>query len=131
MKKTEQTVGQRLAAAREKLDLTQEELAKRSRVPRNTIQNIEYDKVSPRLENLVALATALDVSLDDLAGPPNPLRTDPNWQELARLVQHYSDASRDRRLLALYILSNSEQYLTEYESIPDAAPLSKVIKKVL
>lgn len=50
------------------MDWTQEELAKHSRVPRGTIQNIEYDKVSPRIDNLLALANALNVPINEMVG---------------------------------------------------------------
>jgi transcriptional regulator with XRE-family HTH domain len=53
------SLGRKIARAREKMDWTQDELALRSRVPRRTIQNIEYDRVSPRLDNLLAMARTL------------------------------------------------------------------------
>lgn len=74
MVKTMETLGQRIAKAREKMDWTQEDLAKFSRVPRRTIQNIEYDQVSPRFDNLVAMANALNITLNELMGSEVPQR---------------------------------------------------------
>lgn len=129
MKKTEQTLGQRLAAAREKLNITQEELSRISRVPRNTIQNIEYDKVSPRLDNLNALASVLNVSLDSLANSNQP-RIDPDWAEAARVLHALSEVSLERRLSVLYLLLKDEAYLLSLQKLPGCAPVAQALKKV-
>lgn len=107
------------------------------------IQKIEYGKVSPTPETMDKLAKALEIDVfkfyeDEDPRPPHPPPPlvsphpgEPQWRELSRLVQHYLSASRDKRLLSLYILSGGEGYLKEYEQIPDAAPISRVLKKSL
>lgn len=49
---------------------TQAELAKRAGVPRSTLATIESGAGNPRIGVVVALARGLDVSLDELTGPP-------------------------------------------------------------
>lgn len=57
------TFGDRLAAAREALDLTQGQLAKRLGVKKSTIANWEDDRAEPRSNRLQMLAGVLNVSL--------------------------------------------------------------------
>jgi transcriptional regulator with XRE-family HTH domain len=62
-------LGQRLRQYRELADLSQNELAKRSGVPRPTITNVESgEQVGLTLENARKLARALGVTIDMLAG---------------------------------------------------------------
>jgi len=63
------TLGQRLKQYRELADLSQNELAQRSGVPRPTITNLESGAQSGlTLENARKLARALGISIDMLAG---------------------------------------------------------------
>lgn len=126
---THKTLGHRLTAARENKGITQEELAKRSRVPRGTIQNIEYDKVSPRIDNLRALADALEVSLDDLS-PGSFNRPDPNWTEAAKVLQALAQASPARRFSVLYLLLKDETYFAELQKLPALVQFALALKKV-
>ena len=57
------TFGDRLAAARDKLGLTQGQLAKRLGVKKVTIANWEDDRSEPRSNRLQMLAGVLNVSL--------------------------------------------------------------------
>ena len=62
-------LGQRLRQYRELADLSQNELAKRSGVPRPTITNVESgEQVGLTLENARKLASALGITIDLLAG---------------------------------------------------------------
>jgi transcriptional regulator with XRE-family HTH domain len=62
-------LGQRLRQYRELADLSQNELAKRSGVPRPTITNVESgEQVGLTLENARKLARALGITIDMLAG---------------------------------------------------------------
>jgi len=62
-------LGRRLKAYRELADLSQNELAKRSGVPRPTITNVESgEQVGMTLENARKLARALGITIDLLAG---------------------------------------------------------------
>jgi transcriptional regulator with XRE-family HTH domain len=64
-------LGQRLKAYRELADLSQNELSKRSGVPRPTITNVESGAQDGlTLENARKLARALGITIDLLAGKP-------------------------------------------------------------
>jgi transcriptional regulator with XRE-family HTH domain len=67
-------MGQKLQHLREEANLTQADLAKKSRVPVGTLRNWEQDRRVPRLDTAAAVARALGVSLDELVpdGPPAP-----------------------------------------------------------
>ena len=60
------TTGEKIQFYRRKLGLSQEELAKRMLLSRQTISLWEMDKTVPTLENLIRLKEILEVSLDDL-----------------------------------------------------------------
>jgi len=68
--------GQRVAQAREQAGLTQAELAARMGVTQPVVAYWEREPVALRIEQLAALADALDVSADYLTGrstkPPTP-----------------------------------------------------------
>ncbi len=60
------TVGLRVAAARDRRGMTQDELARRARVHRLTIVNIERGTELPTLRTLERIAEALRVPIADL-----------------------------------------------------------------
>lgn len=113
------------------MEMTQEELARKSRVPRGTIQNIEYDKVSPRIENLRALADVLEVSLDYLSpGKSTPLHYDPSPEELAVIFYYVRHAEPVTRLSALLLLTGRDTYRDQLRAIPGGAPFASVLEKL-
>lgn len=59
-------VGARLRAAREKRNLTQEQMGQLSDVPRTYINAVENGRKNIRLETLARFATALGVEMTDL-----------------------------------------------------------------
>ena len=61
-------IARRLRMAREGRGMRQEDLSIRSGVHKNTIYAYEIGKATPGAQNLVALADALEVSLDWLCG---------------------------------------------------------------
>lgn len=64
-------VGERLRAFREKNGLSQRDLAKKSGVSGPLISIYETGKNEPSLENLIALAEALRITINDLTGYPD------------------------------------------------------------
>lgn len=60
------TVGQRIQSARKKANLTQKELAERLGLATGTIQQYELGKRQPRIEQLQAIANALNIDVYDL-----------------------------------------------------------------
>ena len=61
-------VGERLKALRIRRALTQEELAQRAGLSKNTVNRLEVDKAEPRMSSLRKLAKALDVDPSELVG---------------------------------------------------------------
>lgn len=67
-------LGQRLYDLRRKQGLSQEQLAERINVSRQTVSKWESGQSTPDLEKLLALAEVYSLSLDELVGktPPSP-----------------------------------------------------------
>ena len=63
------TVGQRIAQKRKELGLSQEELAKRCGVSRQTVNAIENNKYDPTLTLAFHLARELETTVDQLFSP--------------------------------------------------------------
>jgi transcriptional regulator with XRE-family HTH domain len=68
-----ETMGERLQRLRLAANFSQSQLARASGVPIGTIKNWEQDRRVPRMDTAAAVATALGVSLDALAGLGEPL----------------------------------------------------------
>lgn len=79
------TFGDQLSKARKNKDLTQEELAERLNLSRQTILRWEKNQVFPDISNLKAVAQVLDISFDYLLGedkPEKPPVTEMNLQDI-------------------------------------------------
>ena len=59
-------IGQKLREARQRRGLTQEELAERLRLSRQTISNWENERSYPDIMSLIALSDLYGLSLDEL-----------------------------------------------------------------
>jgi transcriptional regulator with XRE-family HTH domain len=75
-------VGDRIAQLRRERGLTQESLAERAGISRETVKKIERQKRSPSLSMLEILAEALGVPVGDLINPPAPRVLDGRLPEL-------------------------------------------------
>lgn len=70
-----QTIGQAMAKARRATGLSQTKLALRAGITPQTVYNYENDKTAPGIMNLITLADALCISIDEYIGrtpPPKP-----------------------------------------------------------
>jgi transcriptional regulator with XRE-family HTH domain len=63
-----ETFGRRLQRLREQAGFSQPRLAGGADVPLGTLRNLEQDRRVPRLDTAAALAAALGIGLDELAG---------------------------------------------------------------
>jgi transcriptional regulator with XRE-family HTH domain len=63
-----ETFGQRLQRLRQAAGISQSKLAEAADIPIGTLRNLEQDRRIPRLDTAAALAHALGVGLDALAG---------------------------------------------------------------
>jgi transcriptional regulator with XRE-family HTH domain len=61
-------LGKTLQALRKRADLSQSQLAEKAGINLQTLQSWEADRRKPKLDALLALAQALGVSLEQLAG---------------------------------------------------------------
>lgn len=71
-----------LSRLRKERNLTQEELARKAGITKNTIGNLEKGHGQPRMGTAAAIAAALDVPLSELIGDNpvlRPKRTRSNW----------------------------------------------------
>ncbi|MDY3618843.1 helix-turn-helix domain-containing protein [Agathobaculum sp.] len=67
------TTGEKIAALRRELDLSQEALADKLGLSRQAVSKWEADQTVPGMENLVELAKLFGVSVDTLLRPDEPL----------------------------------------------------------
>lgn len=92
-------VGRRLRALRRARDLSLSELARRSRVGKGTLSELESGTRNPTLETLYALTTALGLPLsavlsDAPTGPPGPAPAGVSGSAVtAVLLERYEDES--------------------------------------
>jgi transcriptional regulator with XRE-family HTH domain len=63
-----ETFGQRLQRLRQEAGISQPKLSAAANIPVGTLRNLEQDRRIPRLDTAAALAHALGVGLDTLAG---------------------------------------------------------------
>lgn len=63
-------IGERIGRARERLGLTQHDLGKRVGRRQNIVSQWEHGKRRPGFRDIWALAAALQVSVEELVGPP-------------------------------------------------------------
>jgi transcriptional regulator with XRE-family HTH domain len=84
------TPGARISILRKTKGLSQESLAEATKISLRTIQRIESDNTMPRPYTLKAIATALDVSMDEFTGEttgsPNDLLRAMNFSALSVIV---------------------------------------------
>lgn len=93
------TLGENIQAARKKKGLSQEALAEQVGVSRQALGKWEKDTALPSLDNLQALAAALDVSVDALLGTAQPGGTpEPTLTlDTLRALLEARDAEKQRR----------------------------------
>lgn len=89
---------QRLKEAREKKNWSQSELARQASITAAAVNQFEKGPRMPSMPILHSLASALEVSLDFLAGEtstPNEFKVQNEWQEFYRNFQDLSDKDRE------------------------------------
>ncbi len=81
-------LGQRLYELRRKQGLSQEQLAEKIGVSRQTVSKWESDQSTPDLERLMALSHFYNLSLDELVGNTQPPLTEPAEEPQPRQESH-------------------------------------------
>jgi transcriptional regulator with XRE-family HTH domain len=69
------TLGEKIKFYRKKLNLSQEELAKKCNLSRNAIYNYEKNKRTPTIPILITISKALNISPTDLLDTNNTGKT--------------------------------------------------------
>lgn len=73
---TQLTLGQRIAARRKLLGMSQELLAEHMEISRQAVSKWEADGAIPEIDKLIALAKIFDVSIDWLLGMESEIDED-------------------------------------------------------
>ena len=81
-------LGQQLYELRRKQGLSQEQLAEKIGVSRQTVSKWESDQSTPDLERLMALSHFYNLSLDELVGNTQPPLTEPAEEPQPRQESH-------------------------------------------
>ena len=106
-------IGQRIIELREEKKWNTVDLAEQSGVSQPTISKIESGKTSPRLDSLLKIARAFEISLVELLpleahiGKSNRLPTEE--LEIIELIYKLSPEERTKLLEFLHVLVNREK----------------------
>ena len=98
-------IGARIKAARERAGLTQEDLAAELDMSPTHISVLERGRKAPRLETLVNIANALQVSTDMLLQDVLVRRTDGLMSELSGVISKLGTKDQERMLKAIRALT--------------------------
>lgn len=105
-------IGQNIMMARKRLGISQEELANKLEVTRQSISLWETDQTVPTLDKLQLIATILNISLDELTGL-KPLQekvttNKPSQEEINRklLIQKEKDNKRLEIIIILITIAS-------------------------
>ena len=109
------TFGDRLAAARENSNLSQNDLAKRLGVKNSTIKSWENDNSEPRANRLSMLAGLLNVSITWLIKAEGSGVEAPS--KLDRSVDNLEEVVKELRVLRLNMLKSVERIDTLEEKL--------------
>ena len=98
-------IGARIKEAREQVGLTQEDLAAELDMSPSHISVLERGRKAPRLETLVNIANALQVSTDMLLQDVLVRRTDGLMSELSGVISKLGTKDQERMLKAIRALT--------------------------
>jgi transcriptional regulator with XRE-family HTH domain len=103
-------IARRIVAARERIGLTQADLAAAAGVAKNTVSRIERGEYEPAVSTLLALAKALAVSLSELAGElevraHQPAKVSPVARRLRDVVDQLGPEEQRALLAVAEVLS--------------------------
>jgi len=100
-------IGQLIRNARNRLGLTQAELAKKLEVQQSAISQWEIGHVEPEAKNRLKLSTALNIPLDELMPPGSIADAEPgpDSAEVQQLIRNYLALPRSvRTAVQLHLL---------------------------
>lgn len=126
--------GQKIQSLRKATGLSQRTLSEEAGVAFSTIQDIESGVGNPTLTTLDALGQKFEKQLVELIGdrPTQPqCQKIPDLRESVGLLNHYLNAEQDTRLLALWILTDDDSYLTQYEKVSKHPAEAVALRRIL
>jgi transcriptional regulator with XRE-family HTH domain len=128
--------GDRLRRAWKRSGKTQEKAVEGTDINVRTFQRLmESDgEANPELKTILALSDSLGIQPAKLVQdtPTQPLcQKIPDLREATGMLNHYLNAEQDTRLLALWILTDDDNYLIQYEKLSEEPELAAVLKKIL
>lgn len=108
------TLGEKIKFNRNKLNLSQEDLANKCNLSRNAIYNYENNKRTPTISTLISIAEILDIPpsdlIDDIDNPTTNIYADKI--EMNEAVKYYIDTNMnlDNNISKQYELDMKKQY---------------------
>lgn len=108
------TLGEKIKFNRNKLNLSQEDLANKCNLSRNAIYNYENNKRTPTISTLISIAEILDIPpselIDDIDSPTNNIYADKI--EMNEAIKHYIDITdnADNSISKQHELDMRKQY---------------------
>lgn len=100
------TVGENIKRFRKKGEMTQQELAKKSKISRSYLADVENGRYNPSINTLTSIASALNVEVSELMGEDSSKhRKDENLDDDYHKIEKFArTASAKDRKKALTIL---------------------------
>lgn len=118
------TLGEKLLKARKHSGLSQEEVAEKLGVSRQTISKWELDETLPDIRQSKHLASLYHLSLDEL------IEFDANLKEIERIIENTSEEAQEK---INWTKAWSKKYpiLAQYQSMVDTTEYEQQLKRLL
>jgi len=115
MKLEGKTIGKRVAEARNRLKMTQVQLAEKAQISLRTLQDIEYENISePSALKLSSISKAMNTPIELLISGSSPLEIVPVvdlLESLNEFTDAWKDAPEPRRALSIWVLTGDDDLL--------------------
>lgn len=115
------TIGQRIKEARKGAGLTQKALAMQIGAATGTVQQYELGKRHPRLEQLYAIADALNIPIEDLLGIDRENRAVTSADKLLLFFDELNSDGQQKAVERVEELTEIPRYRAD-TTIPESAP---------
>lgn len=134
------SIGDRIRRLREAAEVTQEGLAQGAKIATRALQRVEAGDGNPTINTLLAIAGALEVSLEELTGKTSrklvaetmarQVSVDQGMLAAAYILDCLAHARPIRRLAGLYVASNNDAYLDDMAKLPGGAQVAQALRKL-
>ena len=134
------SIGDRIRRLRDAANITQEGLAAGAKIATRALQRVEAGDGNPTLSTLLAIADALEVTLEELTGKTSrklfvesmarQADKDQGMLAAAYILECLGNAPAVRRLSSAFLATNDERYLEELQTHPGGAQVAQALRKV-